>query len=294
MLSRELLKKLRAIEIRTRHTVTDDLAGEYHSAFKGQGMEFEEVREYFPGDDVRAIDWNVTARTNQPFIKKFREERELTVFLVVDVSASQVFGTRDRPKSELAAEIAAVLALAAIRNNDRVGLLLHSDQVEHLIPPGKGPRHVLRIIRTILGCEPTSPRSGYSEALSWLNRVAHRRCVVFLIGDFQVPAEELHAITVSARRHDLVALRLHDPAEMELPKLGLVEWLDPETGESQLVDTSSRRVRKAFADQQRSHRAEQDALFRRRKVDLLDMQTNREWHRDLSRFFRFRGRRHSS
>ena len=289
MLPTELLKKIRSIEIRTRHIVTDVLAGQYHSAFKGMGMEFEEVREYFPGDDVRAIDWNVTARMQQPFIKKFREERQLTVYLVVDLSASHRFGSDTPLKSDATAELAAILAMAAIRNQDNVALILHTDVVECYIPPGKGPRHVLRVVREILSAEPKSPKTDLKEPLTFLNRIAHRKSVVFLIGDLLVTERNLHEnMAVTARRHDLVALRLRDPREFKLEAAGLLDWIDPETGALVTVDTSNAMVRKRFEHLQRTRLEEQDAEFSKYGIDCLSLSTQEEVSQKLARFFRMR------
>jgi len=291
MISKELLRKIRGIEIRTRHLVTDVLAGQYHSAFKGAGMEFEEVREYQPGDDVRTIDWNVTARMRHPFIKTFREERELTALLVVDMSASLDFGSGDRLKREIAAEIAALLALAAIRNQDKVALLLHTDQVEKYIPARKGPRHVLRVVREILSFEPDSTGTDLRPALTFLTRAIHRKAVVFLIGDGHVPDDSLEAARLTARRHDVVSVRLGDPREAEWDPVGLIDWIDPETGETRLVDTSSPAVRKALAARHRAWAEQQDRHLRRGGIDSLSLSTSEPYERALARFFRIRAKR---
>lgn len=291
MISKELLRKIRGIEIRTRHLVTDALAGQYHSAFKGSGMEFEEVREYQPGDDVRTIDWNVTARMRTPFIKTFREERELTVLLVVDMSASLAFGSGDHLKRDLAAEISALLALTAIRNQDNVALLLHTDQVEKYIPAGKGSRHVLRVVREILGFEPQSTGTDLRPALTFLNRVIHRKSVVFLIGDGRLPDDSKQAATLTARRHDVISLRLEDPRESDWEPVGLMEWVDPETGEAFLVDTSNPEVRKALQAQQEAWTGEQDRQYRRGNIETLHVHTHEPYERVLATFFRLRGAR---
>jgi uncharacterized protein (DUF58 family) len=291
MISKELLRKIRGIEIRTRHLVTDVLAGQYHSAFKGSGMEFEEVREYQPGDDIRSIDWNVTARTGHPFIKTYREERELTVLLVVDMSASLQFGSGSQLKQEIAAEIAALLALAAIRNQDKVALLLHTDQVEHYIPAGKGSRHVLRVVREILGFEPTSKGTDLRPALTFLNRVTHRKSVVFLIGDGQLEASSLEAVRLTSRRHDVISVRLEDPREFDWEPVGLIDWLDPETGEHCVIDTSSLRVREALQSQHQLWTGEQDQTLRRGGIDSVSIRTTEAYERTLARFFRIRAKR---
>jgi uncharacterized protein (DUF58 family) len=295
MISKELLRKIRGIEIRTRHLVTDALAGQYHSAFKGSGMEFEEVREYQPGDDVRSIDWNVTARMqHHPFIKTFREERELTVVLVVDMSASLQFGSGEHLKHDLAAEISALLALAAIRNQDNVALLLHTDQVESYIPPGKGSRHVLRVVREILGFEPKRKGTDLAPALTFLNRVIHRRSVMFLIGDGRLPDSSLDAAKLTARRHDVISIRLEDPAESSWDSIGLIDWIDPESGEHFLVDTSSPEVRNALSQQQSAWSSQQDALYTKNRIDALHIRTDEPYERALAKFFRLRGKRRGS
>jgi uncharacterized protein (DUF58 family) len=291
MISKELLRKIRGIEIRTRHLVTDMLAGQYHSAFKGSGMEFEEVREYQPGDDIRSIDWNVTARTGHPFIKTFREERELTVMLVVDMSASLQFGSGDRLKQEVVAEIAALLALAAIRNQDNVALLLHTDQVERYIPAGKGSRHVLRVVREILSFEPESKGTDLKPALTFLSRVLHRKSVVFLIGDGQLPEGNIDAIKLTSRRHDVVSFRLNDPGESAWEGVGLLDWINPETGERVCVDTSSSKVRKALKEKQNLWAEMQDQELRRGNIDEISLSTDEPYERALARFFRIRSQR---
>jgi len=291
MIPAELLRKIRGIEIRSRHIVTDVLAGQYHSAFKGAGMEFEEVREYQPGDDVRSIDWNVTARMQHPFIKTYREERELTVVLLVDMSASLHFGTGEKTKQEIAAEVAAVLALAAIRNQDNVALLLFTDQVEHYIPAGKGPRHVLRVVREILGFEPQGTGTDLEPALTFLNRVLHRKAVVFWIGDGHVPPESMEAAKRTARRHDLVAIRLDDTGEVDWASVGLLEWQDPETGERILVDTSSKKVREALKHLKTDWSNTLEREHARGGIDLLSIDTGEPYERELAKFFRLRARR---
>ncbi len=293
MITKELLRKIRGIEIRTRHIVTEVLAGQYHSAFKGAGMEFEEVREYQPGDDVRSIDWNVSARMRHPYIKTFREERELTVFVVVDMSASLLFGSGERLKREVAAEIAAILALAAIRNQDKVALLLHTDRVERYIPAGKGPRHVLRVVREILSFEPEGRGTDLRPALTFLSRVSHRKSVVFLIGDGLVDPESLRAAQLLARRHDLVALLLEDPRENDWSPAGLLDWIDPETGETFLVDTSSPRVRQALSAHRNAWRAAQQSELRKGRIDPLPLRSDEPTERAIARFFRLRAQRKS-
>jgi len=290
VIPREILKKVRQIEIRTNREVTDVLGGQYHSVFKGRGMEFEEVREYMPGDEVRAIDWNVTARFGHPYIKKFKEERELTVMLVVDVSASGQFGSGPQSKNELAAELAAVLAFSAIRNNDKVGVILFTDRIEKYIAPEKGRRHVLRVIREILAFKPTGHGTNLELALDFLNRVQRRRAVCFLLSDFQAAAFE-KKLRISGKRHDVVALGLRDPREEELPAVGLVELRDAETGERALVDTFDRRVREDFASKARARLAALKDAFRAAGVDQIEIRTDTDYMRPLVKFFRMRERR---
>src|SRR6202165_1670653 len=238
MLPREVLRQIRRLQLRARRAVEDMLGGEYHSVFKGAGVAFEEVREYQPGDDIRAIDWNVTARMGHPFIKRFIEERELTVLLVVDESGSQQFGTRLQQKREVAAELAAVLAFSAISNNDRVGLVQFTDRVERFVPPRKGTRHVLRLIRDVLFFQPQRRGTSLREGLDYLNRVLHRRAIIFLLSDF-LDRDFEGALKRTGRRHDLIAVRISDPREEELPAVGLLELEDAETGERLLLDTDT-------------------------------------------------------
>lgn len=290
MIPKEILRKIRQIEIRTSHLVSDVFAGQYHSVFKGQGMEFEEVREYVPGDDIRSIDWNVTARMGHPFIKKYVEERELSVMLLVDVSGSQHFGSGSQLKKDLAAELAAVLAYAAIRNNDRVGLLLFTDEVEHVIPPRKGPRHVLRVVRDVLFFRPRRRATRIAPALDYLNRVATRRSVVFVISDF-LDHDFTTALRVTARRHDVIGVVTRDPREREWPPVGLVEWEDAETGYRQMVDTSDAATRRALAEQQERQRRELLSTLRSSGVDTIEVQAGQPYITALAGFFRTRARR---
>jgi uncharacterized protein (DUF58 family) len=287
---KEVLKRVRQIEIRTNREVTDVLGGQYHSVFKGHGMEFEEVREYLPGDEVRAIDWNVTARFGHPFIKKFKEERELTVMLVVDVSASGQFGSVRQSKNELAAELAAVLAFSAIRNNDKVGVILFTDRIEKFIAPKKGRRHVLRVIREILAFEPQGSGTDLSLALDYLNHVQRRRAVCFLLSDFQ-DENFLKQLRVAGKRHDVVALSLRDPREEELPPVGLVELRDAETGEHALVDTLDWNVREQFAAHARRRLETLRQLLRSAAVDHVQIRCDADYMLPLIRFFRMRERR---
>ena len=290
MIPREVLKQVRRIEIRTRRLVNDVFSGEYHSVFKGRGMEFAEVREYQPGDDVRTIDWNVTARSGTPHVKRFAEERELTVMLVVDASASTIFGSRRQTKQALAAELGALLAFSAITNNDKVGLVMFSDRIELALPPRKGNRHVLRVIREILSLKPAGRGTDIPAALEHLGLVTKRRCVVFLISDFLTPGWR-RALRVAARRHDVVAVVLEDPREAELPAVGLVELEEAETGERYVVDTRDWRVRDAFARQASIARVDRDRDLRATDVDAIVVGTDRPYTEALLRFFRMRERR---
>jgi len=290
MLTREQLQAVRKIQIRTSHLVSDLFAGSYHTAFKGRGMEFAEVRPYLPGDEVRTIDWNVTARSGDLHVKRFVEERELTVMLLVDASASTRFGSVRQLKHELAAELSAVLAFSAISNNDKVGLVIFSDRVELALPPRKGTRHVLRVIRDILNHEPEGRGTDLKAALDWLNRVAHRRCVVFVVSDF-LTEDSGKQLAVSARRHDLVAVVVEDPRERDLPALGMMMLEDPETGEAFMVDTSDNRLRDAFCLERDRERAVRDRSLRSAGIDSISVTTGGDYAAALLRFFRERGRR---
>ena len=313
MIPREILKKIRQIEIRTNRLVTESLAGQYHSVFKGQGMNFEEVREYQPGDEVRSIDWNVTARMNHPFIKKFVEERELTLMLTVDVSASGRFGSRDQSKRELAAEIASVLAFSAIRNNDKVGLILFSDEVEKFIPPRKGRRHVLRVIREVLFFEPQGRGTDLDGALEFLLRVTPHKAIAVIISDFlgsaaapagpaakirsgDLPPDSLASISQpmlrhANRRHDVVAVHITDPYELQLPALGRLVLQDAETGEIVEVNTADARTRGAFAKRQERAQNDLARLFRSAGVDAIQLRTDQPYAAELGRFFETREKR---
>lgn len=291
MIPKEIIKKVRQIQIRTRHKVSDVFAGEYHSVFKGRGMEFQEVREYVPGDDIRSIDWNVTARMGHPFVKKFTEERELTVMLLLDISASNLFGSTAQLKKDLAAEIAAVLAFAAIQNHDRVGLVLFSDEVEGYVPPRKGVSHVLRVIREALYFQPRRRGTRLGPALDFLNHVMARKTVSFLISDFLSDEDLKPALSVSARRHDLIALLIGDRRERAWPSAGLVEWRDAETDRLFLADTSSSAVRQRFADLQQERRGQTLDLLRGAGVDAVELYAGESYERELMKFFRMRERR---
>jgi uncharacterized protein (DUF58 family) len=305
MIPREILKKIRQIELRTNRLVTETLGGQYHSVFKGQGMNFEEVREYQPGDEVRAIDWNVTARMNHPFIKKFVEERELTVMLLVDVSGSGVFGSGEQSKRELAAEIGSVLAFSAIRNNDKVGLILFSDEVEKFIPPRKGRRHVLRVIREILFFEPKRRGTDLNVALQFLDRVTPHKAIAIVLSDFLVSdgngdggaaglAQRSKALLRQTnRRHDLVAVQITDRYEFELPSVGRLVLEDAETGEVVEVDTRGMQRRSSFSDEQSRRQAELEKLFRSIGVDAIQLRTDQPYSAALGKFFVAREKRRS-
>jgi uncharacterized protein (DUF58 family) len=287
LIPQEILKKVRQIEIRTNRTVDSLLGGEYHSAFKGRGMEFEEVREYQPGDEVRTIDWNVTARAGAPFVKTYREERELTVFALVDVSPSEQFGSGRQQKAELAAEFSALIAFAAIRNGDKFGLILFSDEVEKYVPPKKGKKHVLRVVRELLAHEPRSPGTDIAEALRFLARVQRRRATVFLISDFIASGFEKDLSAVRAK-HDVIAVRTSDRREVEMPDAGLITLEDAETGEIVVVDSRSARVRRLFQGRAQEERSQQDSLMRSLEVDELEITTGKDYVHELSRFFKKR------
>ncbi|MDX2170796.1 MAG: DUF58 domain-containing protein [Deltaproteobacteria bacterium] len=287
MLTREQLKTVRKIQIRTSHLVSDLFAGEYHSVFKGRGMEFAEVREYQPGDEVRTIDWNVTARTGEPHVKRFTEERELTVMLLVDASGSTRFGSTRQMKRDLAAEIAALIAFSAITNNDKVGLVIFSDRIELAVPPRKGTRHVLRVIREILNHEPQGQGTDIPLALDHLEKVVRRRCVAFLLSDF-LAAELRRPLRVANRRHDLIAVALEDPREQELPDVGLIALEDPESGETVIADTGDPRLRVEFARRQAAARAERDRFLRSLDIDSVTVRTDQPYSGPLLRFFRAR------
>ena len=288
MIPSEILKKIRTIQIKTSRKVDNMLAGNWHSAFKGRGMEFEEVRPYQVGDDVRTIDWNVTARYNEPFVKLFREERELTVSLLVDLSPSQSFGTQTQTKRELIAELGATLALSAIKNNDKVGLTLFTDVVEKSVRPGKGNRHVLRLIRELLYCNPVGTGTDIKVALEHLTRTTRRRSVVFLISDFQTSHFE-KTLRVTARRHDLIPVLIEDDRELELPNIGLVRLQDSETGKFVLVDTSLKKNRDEYRRNVRQRRAELLQLFKTFRANPLILNTGQDIAEPVRRYFHVRG-----
>ena len=290
MISKELMSQIRRIQIMTRRAVTDVVAGNYESVFRGRGMEFDEVVEYQPGDDVRTIDWNVTARAGAPFVKRYVEERELTVMLLVDLSRSERFGTVGRFKNETAAEFAAVLAYSAIKNNDKVGLITFTDRIEKFIPPKKGVRHVARVIRELLYGDAEGKGTDIAGALEYLNRVTIKKTVAFLLSDFLDSGYE-RTLRILNRRHDVIAVRIADQAEIELPKAGLLELEDAETGERLLVDTGSRAVRERYRRDAASRSEELAASLRSMGVDQMLVRSDRSYVESLMRFFRMRERR---
>lgn len=290
MLPAEILKKVRRIEIRTNRLVNESLAGEYHSVFKGRGMEFSEVREYQFGDDIRTIDWNVTSRMGHPYVKKHVEERELTVILLVDFSASGQFGTRRQFKREIEAEICAILAFSAIKNSDRVGLIAFTDRIEKFLRPRKGKDHVLRVIREVLYFQPRGRATDLGMALQYMYKTITKRSVVFVISDF-MSADYAQPLRVAARKHDLIAVTVTDPREEEIPPVGLVELEDAESGQSTLVDSSDRHTREMFRRWAQERRAGREALFRAVGVDALELHTDRPYDVPLVRFFHRRARR---
>ena len=286
----ELFKEIRKIEIYTRRLVNDQLAGQYQSVFKGRGMAFDEVRQYQHGDDVRLIDWNVSARMNDVYVKLFTEEREMTVMLVVDVSASEMFGTTHQTKSRLVAKVAATLAFSAIKNNDRVGLIMFTDQVEMVVPPKKGKKHVLRVISEILRFKPSGRGTDLKVGLDFLGKIAKRRAVSFLISDFVDEGWE-KALRLAETRHDLIPVCVTDPREESLSSLGVVYLEDPETGAVTAVDTSSKRVREAFEHEVKLQRAEREGLFRKLRIDFINLSTADTDLASLVNFFRIRAKR---
>jgi uncharacterized protein (DUF58 family) len=291
MIPKEILRKVRQIQIRTNRMVSDVFAGEYHSVFKGRGMEFQEVREYVPGDEIRTIDWNVTARMGHPYVKKFTEERELTVMLLVDVSASHAFGSTPQLKKDLAAEIAAVLAFSAIQNNDRVGLVLFTDEIERYIPPKKGTSHVLRVIRDVLYFQPQHKGTRIEPALDFLNHIATRRTVTFMIGDFMTGEDLKRPLAVTAKRHDLIGVVVGDKREHAWPAAGLVDWTDAETGRRFLIDTSDAATRRAFGMLQAQRRDRLRDLLGACGIDRIEVNAGEPYEREFVKFFKLRERR---
>ena len=295
MIAKEVLKKLRRIEIHTARLANEQLAGSYHSVFKGRGLAFDEVRAYQPGDDVRFIDWNVTARTGDPYVKVFREEREMTVLLLVDASASQRFGTRVAKKSDVVAELAAVIAFSAIKNNDRVGLVLFTDEVERVVPPKKGPKHVMRVVAETLGFQPQGRGTDLARALDVAGGISRRRAAIFVISDFlsggSYDQGYERSLRIAAARHDLVPIVIGDPREDELVDVGIAYVEDLETGELVAVDTSSRSVREAYRREVIRQRNQRDALFKRLGLDSIAISTATPYMKPLGEFFRRRAAR---
>lgn len=290
MIPRELIKKLRKIEIHTSRLANDQLAGSYHSVFKGRGMAFSEVRQYQPGDDVRFIDWNVSARMGDAYVKVFTEEREMTVMLLVDLSASERFGSTDRPKIETVAEVSALLAFSAIKNNDRVGLILFTDRVERFIPPKKGRGHVMRVVTEILNAAPRGEGTDLRQALDMLGGVTKRRSVAFLVSDFIAEGYE-RSLRVASARHDLIPIQIVDPREVELPNIGIALLEDLETGDVVEVDTSDPRVRRAFRTNVARQRAFREQLFRKLKMDHVTVESGSDYVKPIAELFRSRQRR---
>ena len=285
-----LLKKVRQIEIKTKGLSNHIFAGEYHTAFKGKGMAFSEVREYQAGDDIRSIDWNVTARYNSPFVKVFEEEREMTVMLLVDVSASGNFGTKDQFKRELATEITAILAFSAIKNNDKVGVIFFTDKVEEFIPPKKGKKHILRIIREVLAFQPSRKKTDISEALEYFNSVIKRRSICFILSDFISPPFE-KPLRIASKKHDLVALRIHDRRESSLPNVGLIPIQDAETEDMIFIDTSNKKIRLDFVKNRLDKINAVKKLLQNVGVDLIDISTGNDYIKPLINFFKGRGKK---
>lgn len=290
-ISPELMRKIRSIQIKTGHLVTDLMAGEYISAFKGRGMEFNAVREYIPGDDVRLIDWNVTARMGQPFIKEFIEERELNVMLIVDVSSSGQFGSTKKFKNEVSAEVASVLAFAAIRNNDKIGLIVFSDKIEHYIPPKKGKAHIWNIIRTILNFKPEGRFTDINLPLEYLLRVQKRKCVAFLISDFLAKNYEAN-LKLTDQKHDLIAISVNDPLENHLPPVGYINLQDSESGETLLVDTNNEEMIGKFTCHEKNRREKLKNKFSSIGIDTIEIKTNGSLAEPIIRYFKMREKRH--
>lgn len=290
MIPKEILAQIRRIYIVTSRLVNEIFTGRYKSVFKGQGIEFEEVRPYCFGDDIRYIDWNVTARTGIPYVKKFIEERELTVMLLVDLSYSCHFGTVEKLKRQLSAEICSLLTFSAIQNNDKVGLIIFTDKVEMFIPPNKGLRHGLRIVRETLYFHPEGKKTNISQAVEYLNKVCHRRTVCFILSDFFDQNME-KALSIANKHHDIIAIIINDPKERELPDVGLISLEDPETGETSLIDTSHPQVRERFTCHAKKLRENIEKMFKRINIDIIDLQTNTPYTIALLRFFKMREKR---
>ncbi len=291
MISKDILKKIQHIQIHTRRLVNEAFVGEYHSVFKGRGMEFEEVREYQPGDEIRTIDWNVTARMGRPFIKRFVEERELTVMLIADVSASGNFGSVKHLKNEVATEICSMITLSAVKNNDKVGLIMFTDKIEKFIPPKKGTKHVLRVIRELMCSNPTGKGTDVSIALEYLNKICSRRSISFIVSDF-ITRDYEHALRIANKKHDVIAVTITDPREQELPNVGLIELRDAESDEIILVDTANPLARKEFNALYNRQKQERSRLFRSMGVDEIIINTNKNYVEPIIRFFRMREKRY--
>jgi uncharacterized protein (DUF58 family) len=291
MLPKDLIKNIRHIEIRTKRLVNDLFSGEYHSTFKGQGMEFEEVRQYLPGDDIRLIDWNVTARTGYPYIKKYREERELSVVMLVDASSSGRFGTKDRFKSDTAAELTALLAFSAIKNNDKVGLIIFTDRIEKFIRPQKGRSHVLRLIREVLYFKPEGTGTDVAGALEYLTKVIKRKSVVFVISDF-LSEGFLHPLQLANRKHDVIAVKISDPREAKFENVGLIELEDAETGEILLINTGSKQFRREYEARAVEDNQNLTRALRMINIDMIGIRTDQSYIAPLVNFFRMREKRH--
>ena len=287
MLPSELIKQVRKIEIRTRRVVDEIIGGAYHSVFKGRGIEFDEVREYTPEDDVRDIDWNVTARFDHPYVKIFEEERELTVMLLIDMSGSGNFGTAGSFKRDIVTEIAAVLSFSAIFNNDKIGVVFFSDAVEKFIPPKKGRKHILRIIRELIDFEAKSKKTNLDEPLRFLTNAIKKRCTAFILSDFLVPDFE-EALRIASSKHDIVALKIYDPVEAEIPDIGLIKVADSETGAEKWIDTSSKATRDAYAKWWAGHLDRNRNIFKRCAVDATEFRTNADYVKPLMNFFKTR------
>lgn len=290
MLTKELLKQVRQIEIRTRGLVNQVFSGEYHSVFKGRGMEFSEVREYQFGDDIRNIDWNVTARFGHPFIKIFEEERELTVILLVDLSGSLLFGTVEKTKQQIAAELSAILAFSAMKNNDKVGLILFTDKIEKFVPPRKGKKHVLRVIREVLSFEPKGKTTNLKSALEYMNNAIKKKSIVFLISDFIDEGYE-KILRIVGKKHDFIGVVLNDRREFIMPKIGLINFTDSETGANRWIDTSDSKVQKTIREMRQRMNQTRNALFLTSRLDSIEINTEQNYIKPLVQFFRRRERR---
>ncbi|HHT9127690.1 MAG TPA: DUF58 domain-containing protein [Candidatus Wujingus californicus] len=291
MISKDILKKIKQIQIHTRRLVDEAFIGEYHSVFKGRGMEFEEVREYQPGDEIRTIDWNVTARMGRPFVKRYVEERELTVMLLVDVSASGNFGSVRHLKNEIATEICALLAFSAIKNNDKVGMIIFTDKIEKFLPPKKGPKYVFRVIRELLCSKPSGRGTDISVALEYLKKISSRRAISFVVSDFLADNYE-HALRIANKKHDIISVTVVDPREQELPNVGMVELKDAESGETLLLDTSNPLARKEFGALANKTQQERSRLFRSMGIDEIVINTGKHYVEPIIRFFRIREKRY--